>query len=121
MDLPNLILLWFIFICFLEILNIVQAGYFGLITGHMKNSNIMGWSVIFGFIGYMVLQILLIIILFIFALFNKDIMNLFFTNEIVNIDMIKFIIYLAIVIYTVTLFIGYIINVKLFKVGVNVD
>ena len=57
------ILLWFIFICFLEILNIVQAGYFGLITGHMKNSNKMGWSVIFGFIGYMVLQILLIIIL----------------------------------------------------------
>ena len=48
-------------------------------------------------------------------------MNLFITNEIINIDTIKTAIYLAFTIYTITLFIGYIINLKLFKQGVNVD
>ena len=115
------ILLWFIFICFLEILNIVQAGYFGLIAGHMKNSNKMGWSVIFGFIGYMVLQILLIIILFIFALFNKDIMNLFYTSEIINVETIKLLILYGIIGYTTTLIIAFITSIKLFNKGVNVD
>ena len=115
------IILAFLFICFLEIANMVQAGFCGIILGHKMNNMKTGFSVLYGFLCYMVTQVFVLIIIFITGLFNKDIMNLFFTNEIVNIEMIKFIIYLAIVIYTVTLFIGYIINVKLFKVGVNVD
>ena len=87
----------------------------------MKNSNKMGWSVIFGFIGYMVLQILLIIILFIFALFNKDIMNLFYTSEIINIETIKLLILYGIIGYTTTLIIAFITSLKLFNKGVNVD
>ena len=115
------IILAFLFICFLEIANMVQAGFCGIILGHKMNNMKTGFSVLYGFLCYMATQVFVLIIIFITGLFNKDIMNLFFTNEIVNIEMIKFIIYLAIVIYTVTLFIGYIINVKLFKVGVNVD
>ena len=80
-----------------------------------------GFSVFYGFLCYMATQVFVLIIMFILGLFNKDIMNLFFTNEIVNIDMIKFIIYLAIFIYTITLIVCYIINVKLFNKGVNVD
>ena len=87
----------------------------------MKNSNKMGWSVIFGFIGYMVLQILLIIILFVFALFNKDIMNLFYTSEIINIETIKLLILYGIIGYTTTLIIAFITSLKLFNKGVNVD
>ena len=87
----------------------------------MKNSNKMGWSVIFGFIGYMVLQILLIIILFIFALFNKDIMNLFYTSEIINIETIKLLILYGIIGYSTTLIIAFITSLKLFNKGVNVD
>lgn len=59
--------------------------------------------------------------MFIVGLFNKNIMNLFFTNEMINIDMVKVIICLSITIYIVTLFIGYIVNLKLFEKGVNVD
>ena len=47
--------------------------------------------------------------------------SLLIKYQIVNIDMIKIIIYLAITIYTITLIIGYIINLKLFKKGVNVE
>ena len=115
------IILAFLFISFLEIANMLQSGYIGIILGHMMNSMKVVFSVIYGFLCYIVTQVFVLIIIFITGLFNKDIMNLFFTNEIVNIDMLKFIIYLAIFIYTLTLIIGYIINVKLFKKGVNVD
>ena len=111
----------FLFISFLEIANMLQAGFSGIILGHKMNNVKVGFSVIYGFACYMVTQVFVLIIMFITGLFNKDIMNLFFTNELINIDMIKFIIYLAIFIYTLTLVIGYIVNVKLFKKGVNVD
>ena len=48
-------------------------------------------------------------------------MNLFITNEMINIDMVKFIILVAGIVYTITLIIGYVINLKLLKKGVNVD
>ena len=48
-------------------------------------------------------------------------MNLFYTTDIINVDMLKVIVYLAVAIYILTLIIGYFINLKLFKKGVNVD
>lgn len=111
----------FLFVFFLEFANALQSGYTGIILGHKMNGTKTGLSVLFGFISYMITQVFALLLIFIVALFNSDLMNLFFTNEIVNIDMIKFIIYLAIIIYTITLFIGYLFNLKLFKKGVNVD
>jgi len=48
-------------------------------------------------------------------------MNFFFTTEMLNIDMVKLIIYLAIFIYTIIMIILYFVNIKLFNKGVNVD
>ena len=115
------IILAFLFVFFLEFANVLQSGYTGIILGHKMNSGKTGFSVLYGFATYIITQIFALLIIFIVALFNQDIMNLFFTNEIINVDMIKVIIYLAIIIYTITLIIGYIINLKLFKKGVNVD
>lgn len=115
------ILLAFTFVFFIEFANILQSGYTGIIIGHKMNNNKMAYSILFGFITYIITQIIVILIIFIIGLFNQDIMNLFFTSEVINVDMIKTIIYLAIVIYTVIFVIGYIINLKLFKKGVNVD
>lgn len=115
------ILLAFTFVFFIEFANILQSGYTGIIIGHKMNNNKMAYSILFGFITYIITQILAVLIIFIVGLFNQDIMNLFFTSEVINVDMIKTIIYLAIVIYTVIFVIGYIINLKLFKKGVNVD
>ena len=115
------LLLVFLFISFLEILNGLQAGYTGIILGHKMNNAKTGFSVLYGFISYMVIQLIALISLFITGLFNKDIMNLFITNEIINIDMVKLIIYLSIGTYTITLILGYIFNQKTFQKGVNID
>ena len=115
------IILIFLFIFMLEVLSLLQSGYTGMILGHRMNNAKMGYSILFGFITYMIIQILALLILFIFAIFNKDIMNLFFTNQMVNIDILKSIIYMSCIFYTIIIIVIYIINLKLFKKGVNVE
>ena len=115
------ILLQFIFIIFLEFTNILQCGFTGIILGHKMNNAKIGYSVLYGIITFTISQIIMLIIIFIIGLFNKDIMNLIITNELINIDTIKSIIYLSTTIYTIIILIGYIINNRLFKKGVNVE
>lgn len=115
------ILLAFFFIFFLEFANALQCGFTGLILGHKKNNAKTVYSVLFGFLSYMIIQVFGLLIIFIVSLFNQELMNLFVTNQMVNIEMLKVIIYLAIIIYSVAFVIEYLINVKLFKKGVNVD
>ena len=111
----------FIFICFLEIMNMLQSGYVGIVLGHRKNNNKMLFSFLFGFIAYIVTQVMALIIVFVVALFNKDLMNLFYTMDSLNIDTIKLCIYLSIMVYTFNIFALYYINSRLFNKGINVD
>ena len=115
------IILAFIFICFLEIMNMLQSGYVGIVLGHKKNNNKMLFSVLFGFGTYLLTQVFTVFVVFIVALFNKDLMNLFYTTEVINVDIIKICIYLAIIVYSLNIFILYFINSKLFNKGVNID
>jgi len=115
------IILSFVFICFLEIMNILQSGYVGLVLGHSRNDNKMTFSVLFGFGIYLLTQIFALVVVFMVALFNKDLMNLFYTIESLNVNTIKACIYLALVVYSLNIFTLYFINSKLFSKGVNVD
>ncbi len=116
-----IILILFLFVLFLQFLNMLQCGFSGIILGHKKNNTKTFYSVLFGFLVYLASQTFILITLFLMALFNKDIMNLIFTNEMINISSTKLIIYTSIIMYTVILFVEYIINIKLFNKGVDVD
>lgn len=115
------IILSFLFICFLEIMNMVQAGYVGIVLGYRKNNNKMFFSILFGFITYLLTQVFAVLVVFIFALFNKDLMNLFYTIDVLSVSTIKLCIYLAMIIYIANIVILYFINSKLFSDGVNID
>lgn len=110
-----------LFILFLEIANLLQTGYTGIILGHKMNNAKTGYSILFGFLSYMGSQIFVLICIFITGLFNKNIMNLFYTTETIGVDVIKTIISLATISYILILIIIYIFNLKIFKKGVNVD
>lgn len=117
----TIFLLVLLFILFLEFLNAVQMGYTGIILGHIMNNNKTLYSVIYGFLTYTLSQVAVLLLMFIYGLFNKDIMNLFYTTDIVSVDMIKQVVLLASISYTVVIIIVYFINNKLFKKGVNID
>ena len=115
------LLLIIFLVFFLEMVFTIFAGYIGILLGHRSDNRRIVKSIIYGFITYMLTQTLTLIIMFICGLFNKDIMNLFMTNNIVNIDILKYIMYGAIVLYVIYIIIYYIIGLKLFKKGIDVD
>ena len=115
------VLLTLVFILFLEFLGTTFVGYTGIILGHRMDNSKIAFSVRFGFITYVMAQIFIVLCMFIAALLNKDIMKLFHTSEVVNIDMVHLISGLAIIIYSLLIVILYLIDMKLFKKGVNVE
>ncbi|MBQ3021046.1 MAG: hypothetical protein IJD92_02325 [Bacilli bacterium] len=115
------IIIFLIVLIFLELANILQVGYTGIILGHRKNQNKVLYSIIFSFVIYTIMQLILLLIMFIFALINKDFMNIFITNEIVNIDIFKTLVILSISFYSIVLICIGCINIKLFNKGVNVE
>ena len=111
----------FVFILFLEFLNILQCGFTGIILGHTRNTAKTGFSVLFGFLTFMVSQTIVIAILFIIALFNNDFMNLFITNSLPDIQTVKSMIFISVFSYSFVSALICFVNIHLFKKGVNVD
>ena len=111
----------FLFIIFLEVLNMLQCGFTGIILGHRMNNVRVGYSVLFGFIANMVSSLIVLLMIFIVGFFDKDIMNLIFTNSMISFNSFKIIAYMSIIMYVIILIIGYFVNIKLFKKGVNVE
>lgn len=106
---------------FTEFLCLVQVGYTGIILGHFMPNGKVGFSVLYGFISYIIVQLIVLFCAFLTSFFNKDIMNLFITNEVVNISVLKSLGILCIGIYIVIFFLNFFVNIKIFKRGVNVE
>lgn len=106
---------------FLEMIFALFAGYIGIILAHKSNNLKTGKSVIYGFIAYMVPQTITLAIIFVLGLFNQDIMNLFNTTDMINVEAIKSIMNAGIVIYVCYIIIYYLIEKRQFEKGVNVD
>ena len=111
----------FVFVLFLEFLNILQCGFTGIILGHRKNTAKTGFSVLFAVVTFLLSQVIIILVLFGIAIFNKDYMNLFMTNNPLTVQTIKSMIYIAISCYTLVSLLICFINIRLFEKGVNVD
>ena len=110
-----------VFLLFLEFLNILQCGFTGIILGHKQNNAKVGLSVLFGAVAFFASQTVIIAVLFGVALFNKDFMNVFVTNNIPDVETMKSMIYIAISCYTLVSVLICFVNIRLFKKGVNVD
>lgn len=115
------LLLILFFVLLLEIIFIILVGYVGIIIGHKSNQNKMAKSVVIGFILYMVTQMVTLLLVFIFGLFNDSVMNIINTRDIINIDAIKLVLFLGIFIYVLYIAIYYMTGKKLLEKGVNVD
>lgn len=110
-----------VIIFFLEILNAIQSGFLGIILGYKKNNNKIGFSVLFGFITYLLSQGMVLLVVFIVALFDSNIMELFKSNIILNNNTIKLLFILAIAVYLLIIGLMSIICKKEFNKGVNVE
>lgn len=110
-----------IVVIFLEIFNAIQCGFFGIIMGHKQNNNKMGFSVLFGFIAYLLSQSIVLLLTFIVGLFNKNIMDLFKNNILLDTTSFKLLVVLAIVLYVLIILVMNLLCKKIFNKGVNVE
>lgn len=115
------LLLLMTFVIFLEVMFIVLIGYVGIILGHKSNKNKTLKSIILGFVIYMLMQALTLGLIYVFGIFNPEIMNLINTTNTIQIDAIKSIMFAAVGIYSFYLIILYIWGQKQLEKGVNVE
>jgi len=111
----------FIAIIFLEIFNAIQCGFLGIILGHRKNNNKVIFSVLFGFISYVLSQSIVLLMIFIVGLFNSNIMKLFTSNILLDTSSFKLLIILAIIIYSLIIILMSILCKKAFNKGIDIE
>lgn len=116
-----------IFILITEMVHITQVGYTGIIIGNRKNNNKMIWSFLYGMFTYTVTQVVALIGVCSSALVNSDVKELLFNSyvtggTVANLDeTMKYLLYVAAVVYIILVASVYLVNNRVFNKGVNVD
>lgn len=108
-------------ILFLEMLFLILMGYLGIILGHKSNGNKIVLSIVLSFALYSITQIISLVFLFIMALINPSIMNLFNTTQMIDMNIVQTMLYLSIAMYSVYVIIYYLLGRRHFEKGVDVD
>jgi hypothetical protein len=112
----------FITLIFLEVFNAIQCGFYGMILGHKKNNGKLGYSVLFGFIIYLLAQTLVLALVFVYGLFDSSVMELFKTATVsIDVQAFKVLAIVASILYLVIIFIMSILCKKELNKGVNVE
>ena len=112
----------FLLVIFLEIFNAIQCGYYGIILGHKKNNGKVGYSVLFGFILYIVSQLIVLALVFVYGLFDSSIMGLFKTATVtIDANAFKLLLVIASLLYIVIIYVMSLLSKKALNKGVNVE
>ena len=108
-------------VIYLEVMFMVLIGYTGIILGYKSNQNKMVKTLVFSFVLYMLTQVVTLVVIFIYGLFNPNVMNIINTTDIINIDAIKSVMYVGIGTYIAYIIFYYLLGKKQLEKGVNVD
>ena len=117
----ELFVIGFLSIVFLEVFNAIQSGFLGIILGYKKNDNKTGFSVLFGFIAYLLSQGIVLLLTYIVGLFDSSIMDLFKSNILMNTTALKVLFILVIVLYILIIILMSLICKKELNKGVNIE
>lgn len=111
-----------VIIIFLELFNAIQCGFLGIILGYKKNSGKGGFSVLYGFIIYLVAQTLVLGLVFAYGLFDPTVMELFKTGTIsIDVNAFKTLAIIASILYVVIILSMSVICKRVLRKGVNVE
>ena len=105
---------------FFEFLFMMMSGILGIIIGHRSNNLKIVKSIVIGFVIYMILSSMSLVVLFIAGLLNSDIMSLFNNIE-VSSNALKSMMLVGILIYAIYNLGIYFIGNKLLNKCVDVD
>ena len=110
-----------ILVVFLEIFNAIQCGFLGLLLGYRQSNNKIAFSVLFGFIAYLVAQSLVLFSVFIIGLFDSSVMDLFKNTVLVDTNSFKLLMLISVILYIIIIWLMSIICKKELNKGVNIE
>lgn len=116
----NLILL-IALVIILQMIFIVLLGYVAAILGYKANQNKMLKTIVIAFALYMITQTISLLLVVGVGFLSPNIMNLIYTTDTVNLDIIKYLMFAAIGMYVVYIAFYYILGKKSLEKGVNVE
>ena len=109
-------------IIFLELFNAIQCGFLGIILGYKRNNYKLGFSVLYGFIIYLIAQTILLGLVFIYGLFDPTVMDLFKTGTIsIDVNAFKVLAIVSSILYLIIIFSMSIVCKKILNRGVNIE
>ena len=112
----------FLLVVFLEIFNAIQCGFYGIVLGNRKNNAKIGYSVLFGFILYLVSQTIVLLLIFIYGLFDSSVMGLFQTSTVsIDANAFKVLLVLASLLYVIIIYCMSMLCKRTLNKGVNVE
>jgi len=106
---------------FVEMLFILLIGFTGIIIGHRSNKSKLVKSIVYSFVLYSIFQVVTLVVILIYGVFDPAVMNLIKTTEQIDITSMKSLMYTATVAYSIYVFIIYTIGNKQLNKGVNVE
>ena len=110
-----------IILIFLEVFNAIQCGFLGMILGYNQNNGKLGYSVLFGFTIYIIAQTIVLILVFIYGLFDSSVMELFKTTTSIDVNAFKTLSIVSSISYLVIIICMNIACKKLLVKGVNIE
>ena len=111
-----------IVLIFLELFNAIQCGFLGIILGYKRNNGKIGFSVLFGFIIYLVAQTIILGLVFVYGLFDPSVMKLFETATVnVDVNAFKTLAILSSLLYLLIIYVMSCLCKKSLNKGVNIE
>ncbi len=111
-----------IILIFLEVFNAIQCGFLGIILGHKRNNGKIGFSVLYGFIIYLIAQLLVLGLVFIYGLFEPSVMELFKTATIsIDVGAFKSLAIVSSILYVIIIISMKLICQRELNKGVNIE
>jgi len=111
-----------IILIFLEVFNAIQCGFLGIILGHKMNNGKSGYSVLYGFIAYLLVQSLILGLVFIYGLFDSTVMELFKTATVnISVEAFKILAIISSLFYIIIIFIMSLLCKRELNKGINVE
>ena len=120
---PYLVVFLIIGCLFLEVVNMFQCGFTGLILGHRMNKGKIGYSVLAGLGVYILGSLLVFAVVGVTALFNDSVRQLFLSvqTQAVLVEDLWLLVGICGAAYAALIVATYFVNVHLLNKGVNVD
>ena len=93
-----------------------------MILGHRKNNGKLGYSILFGFIIYLLSQTLVLTLVFVYGLFDSSVMELFKTATVsIDVEAFKVLAIVSSLLYLAIIFIMSMFCKKELNKGVNIE